>query len=87
MLVNKTVKIDGVWQTIQVEMELPNPRIAEIEQELQDIKMWFLENDWKVHKIALGEWSATDPRTIEYKTQRADKRALQDSLNEELLTL
>ena len=87
MLVNKTVKIDGVWQTIQVEMEMPNPRISEIQQELQDIQAWFTESDWKAHKIALGEWERTSDKAVAYLEERALKRELQDSLTNELSLL
>ena len=65
----------------------PNPRIGEIELELQDIQAWFTEHDYKVHKIALGEWSIDDPRRIDYLVERTTKRELQDALKEELSTL
>lgn len=44
------------------------------------IKSWFKDNDWKVNKIILGEWEDTDPRWVEYKEQRAAKRARLDEI-------
>jgi len=48
------------------------------ENELQQIRKWFLENDYKVNKVITGEWEATDPRWLDYKKERAIKRARQD---------
>lgn len=53
----------------------------EYRKELFDIQAWFKENDWKPNKIITGEWLETDPRWIEYKQERAVKRARQDYLN------
>ena len=44
------------------------------------IKAWFKDNDWKVNKVTVGEWETTDPRWIEYKEQRAIKRARLDEI-------
>lgn len=46
------------------------------------IKQWLTQNDWKVNKITVGEWETTDPRWIEYKEQRAIKRARLDEIKE-----
>ena len=51
-------------------------------QELISIKQWFTENDWKPNKIVTGEWEQNDPRWLEYKEERAIKRARQDELIE-----
>lgn len=48
------------------------------------IKQWLTQNDWKVNKITLGEWEKTDPRWVEYKEQRAVKRARLDEIKEVL---
>lgn len=37
--------------------------------------IWLAENDWKINKHILGEWSDTDERWIEYVETRAQKRA------------
>ena len=44
------------------------------------IKNWLKDNDWKVNKVTVGEWETTDPRWIEYKEQRAIKRARLDEI-------
>lgn len=51
-----------------------NKRLAEIQK-------WLSDNDWKVNKIVIGEWEETDPRWIEYLTQRKAMREEQDLLN------
>jgi hypothetical protein len=50
------------------------------ENELIQIKKWFLENDYKVNKVITGEWEDTDPRWLDYKKERATKRARQDEI-------
>lgn len=49
--------------------------------ELALIQEWFKENDWKVNKISLGEWSETDERAIAYRAERLAKRNRQDEIN------
>ena len=51
-----------------------------LKQEMFAIQHWLFQNDWKVNKITLGEWEVTDPRFIEYKEQRAIKRARLDEI-------
>ena len=48
--------------------------------ELIEINQWFINNDWKVNKVFIGEWEETDPRWINYLSERADKRERQDEL-------
>lgn len=50
------------------------------QEELEEIQNWFRENDWIPNKIVTGEWESTDPRWIEYLSERADKRERQDEL-------
>lgn len=50
-------------------------------KELQTIQKWFIDNDWKVNKIVIGEWKTTDSRWLDYLTERTIKRARQDELN------
>lgn len=52
----------------------------ELGVELDEIRNWLAQNDWKVNKVFIGEWADTDPRWIEYKEQRAIKRARLDEL-------
>lgn len=49
--------------------------------ELRQIDDWFKENDWRVNKIVIGEWTTDDERWTTYLTARANKRARQDVLN------
>ena len=55
-----------------------------LENEKEQILSWLRENDWKVNKVVLSEWEATDPRWVEYKEQRAVKRARLDKIKEAL---
>lgn len=48
---------------------------------LAEISKWLADNDWKVNKIVIGEWEDTDPRWIDYLTQRKAMREEQDLLN------
>jgi len=48
------------------------------------IKSWLKENDWKFNKVFIGEWEETDTRWIEYKEQRAIKRARLDEIKKAL---
>ena len=50
--------------------------------ELNEIRLWLKNNDWIPNKIITNEWEDTDPRWIEYLSERADKRERQDELNE-----
>jgi hypothetical protein len=55
--------------------------LANAREELAEIKKWFERNDWKPNKVITGEWLETDKRWLEYKQERAIKRARQDELN------
>jgi hypothetical protein len=50
------------------------------ENELVNIKHWFNQNDWRINKIALGEWETTDSRWTTYLEERKIKRARQDEI-------
>mgnify|MGYP007062107537 CR=1 FL=1 len=50
------------------------------ENELVNIKHWFNQNDWRINKIALGEWETTDSRWTTYLSERKTKRTRQDEL-------
>jgi hypothetical protein len=58
---------------------------VDLENELQQIKKWFLENDYKVNKVFIGEWQQDDARWVEYKQQRALYRKRLDEIEKELL--
>lgn len=55
--------------------------IRQARAELEQIRLWFSQNDFKPHKIITGEWQVTDPRWSEYLTERQAKRSRQDELN------
>ena len=45
---------------------------------------WFSDNDWKVNKHVLGEWSDTDPRWLDYLAGREKARKVYDDACEVL---
>lgn len=45
------------------------------ERAREAILKWFSDNDWKVNKRTLGEWSAEDARWLSYLEERKTKRA------------
>jgi hypothetical protein len=47
---------------------------------LAEIDSWFKANDWKVNKVFLGEWEATDTRWLEYLNKRAALRKEHEEL-------
>ena len=49
-------------------------------QELNEIQKWFSDNDWKINKIVIGEWTTDDPRWQEYLKERTIKRKRYDEL-------
>lgn len=49
------------------------------ERKRETVLKWFSENDWKVNKHILGEWSSEDPRWLAYLTERTNKRAEYDA--------
>lgn len=51
-----------------------------LSEEYYEITSWLKENDWKFNKVFIGEWEDTDPRWVEYKEQRAIKRARLDEI-------
>ena len=57
---------------------------ANLAEEYYELKEWLTQNDWKVNKVVLSEWESTDPRWVEYKEQRAVKRARLDKIKEAL---
>jgi hypothetical protein len=45
-----------------------------LSHEKKDILQWLADNDWKVNKVVVQEWSKEDPRWIEYLNERSLKR-------------
>jgi hypothetical protein len=58
---------------------------VDLENELIQIKKWFLANDYKVNKVFIGEWQKDDARWVEYKQQRALYRKRLDEIEKKLL--
>jgi hypothetical protein len=52
--------------------------------EKDEILKWLADNDWKVNKVVVGEWEATDPRWVEYLNERKAKRNRLDDINKVL---
>lgn len=61
-------------------MDEKTKSITLAKEELCQIKQWLEDNDWKVNKIVVGEWSTDDERWINYLAERKVKRARQDEL-------
>lgn len=53
---------------------------ADLQQELKEIHQWLDDNDWIVNKVFLGEWEKDDDRFLNYKKERAIKRARRDEI-------
>lgn len=66
------------------EEEIAFAREIEIRDRLIEISNWLSDNDWKINKVFLGEWSTDDPRWLEYLETRAAMRAEQDELIKEV---
>ena len=49
------------------------------ERKREAVLRWFADNDWKVNKRALGEWSSEDPRWLSYLEERKSKREEYDA--------
>lgn len=56
------------------------------ERRRQTVLQWFLDNDWKVNKHILGEWSNEDPRWLSYLSERKTKREEYDAVSALLVT-
>lgn len=72
------------WKVINnllvVERYEETPINTNFQIELDEIKNWFFENDWKINKIITGEWNETDPRWVQYLEERSNKRNRQDEI-------
>lgn len=82
LILNEDGLVNGEIVKIgQAEEEIERDNIFNLRSELEEINIWLQENDWKVNKIVIGEWEVTDPRWIDYLSERANKRERQDELN------
>ena len=57
---------------------------ANLQEEYFEIKGWLRENDWKVNKVFLGEWTDKDFRWEAYLKERKLKRERLDKVKEAL---
>ena len=72
-------------RTYEKEVELPNPRISEIQQRLQDIRMELAEGDYQAIKYAEGATPEAEYAPV--KAAREKLRAEYNQLEAELATL
>lgn len=72
-------------RTFEKEVEMPSPRIAEIQQRLQDIRMELQVTDYKAIKYAEGQYADGEYDAV--KAARAALRAEYNQLEAELETL
>lgn len=81
LMINLTYFTNGKFDINKYNAAL-NKEQAELE--LSAIQVWFNQNDWKVHKMFLGEWTQDDPRAIEYLKEREEKRLRRDELTNQI---
>jgi len=72
-------------RTYEKEVDMPNPRIAEIQQRLQDIRMELQVTDYKAIKYAEGQYAEGEYEPV--KAARAALRTEYNELEAELETL
>jgi hypothetical protein len=53
-----------------------------LEKEQADILQWLADNDWKVNKVVVGEWTKEDQRWIDYLNERQVKRNRLDQIED-----
>ena len=76
--------VDGKFTILErkpTEEEVNKDNEMKIRKRLTEIQKWFKDNDWKVNKYVIGEWSPVDERWVEYLRTRENIRAEQDMLN------
>lgn len=59
----------------------------QLEKEQADILQWLTDNDWKVNKIVVGEWTKEDTRWLQYLQERQIKRNRLDEIQSNLNNL
>ena len=55
-----------------------------LQEEYFEIKGWLRENDWKINKVFIGEWTDKDFRWEAYLKERTTKRNRLDKIKEAL---
>jgi hypothetical protein len=91
-IVSPTIKLEtiehiNIWwdkiingKFVQGDFEELDTSEQDLKAELLFIQQWFIDNDWIPNKIITGEWETTDPRWIEYLSERQIKRTRQDEI-------
>ena len=80
--------IDGKFTIVQrtpTEDETNRDNIQAKNKRLAEIDKWLKDNDWKLNKVYLGEWTKEDPRWVDYLETRKLMRAERDTLLEQLM--
>lgn len=78
--------IDGkftIAQRTPTENEVNKDNTQAKQRRIAEIDRWLKDNDWKLNKVYLGEWTKEDPRWLDYLATRKAVRAERDALLEE----
>jgi hypothetical protein len=73
--INEAQEGDIVFSDQDLELVNSYSRPNNIQQfyEMEQIKQWLIENDYKINKHTLGEYADDDLRWVEYLEQRQEK--------------
>jgi hypothetical protein len=83
----KTFICEAFYAWSVVDGELKKQKYSEpillelLEEEKYAITSWLYQNDWKINKVFIGEWSANDQRWLDYLSERTIKRNRLDEIN------
>lgn len=72
------------FRTVEIDEEVLKARSEAFAKKSQALK-WFTDNDWKVNKHILGEWTDDDERWLEYLAGREKARNAYDEAMSVLL--
>ena len=61
-------------------MKILSDKLQKLESKRYEILKWFIETDYIVNKVFLGEWMDTDLRFLAYKKERKIKRLELDQI-------
>ncbi len=79
--VGKTKVVNGKLENLVEPISEEDRKTRQkLKGELNGIYSWLSANDWKINKIALGEWETTDERWLEYLKERKEKRTRHDEI-------
>lgn len=69
--------VDGVFYLREEEFQ----QLTELKRQRAEILKWLSDNDWKINKVVLGEWTENDVRWSDYLNRRAEKRQRLDEID------